>query len=396
MINQGPYSPFHHDGVRVLHSTVAWLKLTESWIYWLVKSLPRTITFGVVCERIMNAEEFHVPGIRALQDEPVLQRMFDKIMRRIGARDYLRFQVRVAKEFSANVLHSHFGHVGWSNIGVARDACVKHVVSFYGTDVSRLPVVKPEWRSRYKLLFSTADLIICEGEKLSEQLQTLGCPLEKIKIHHLGVPVSDIVFTPRSFDPGGILKVLAAATFLEKKGIPDAIHALGKLKRTGVEIALTIAGDSTQEGRSIREKQRILSALNDAGLSRHVQMLGYLPHHVLIREAYNNHIFLSPSRTASDGDNEGGAPVTIIEMSATGLPIVSTRHCDIPSIVHNGETGLLADEGDIDGLCGHLAALARNPEEITRMGKEGRRLSEREFDSTRLGLQLSEIYRGIL
>ncbi len=73
--------------------------------------------------------------------------------------------------------------------------------------------------------------------------------------------------------------------------------------------------------------------------------MGYQPHSTLFAEAYRHHIFLSPSVTASTGDTEGGAPVSLIEMAATGMLIVSTTHCDIPEVIKHGVTGLLAPNG---------------------------------------------------
>ena len=73
-----------------------------------------------------------------------------------------------------------------------------------------------------------------------------------------------------------------------------------------------------------------------------MRLLGYVSRETLREEAYEHDVFLAPSVTASNGDTEGGAPVAIIEMSASGMPIVSTNHCDIPSVVLDGVTGLLA------------------------------------------------------
>ena len=53
-------------------------------------------------------------------------------------------------------------------------------------------------------------------------------------------------------------------------------------------------------------------------------------------------------------------------------------------------------EGDVGGLFGHLATLARNPDLITSMGGAGRDLVERKFDASKLGLKLAAIYGGIL
>jgi len=46
-----------------------------------------------------------------------------------------------------------------------------------------------------------------------------------------------------------------------------------------------------------------------------------------------------------DGDCEGGAPVSLIEASASGIPVVSTVPCDIPQEVKDGLTGRLLPEG---------------------------------------------------
>ena len=60
-----------------------------------------------------------------------------------------------------------------------------------------------------------------------------------------------------------------------------------------------------------------------------------------------------------------------MELMATGIPVVGTRHCDIPHLVDDGVTGLLADEGDVEGLGSALAKLAEEPERAAQMGRKG-------------------------
>lgn len=381
---------------NVLHCTVSWLKHTENWLYREILSLPGSVTSYVVCERLLNSESYPFPRLRNLQDESIRCIIPDKALRRLGIRDHLEFTVRVGRQSAARILHSHFGHVGWANIGAARKARMRHVVSFYGTDVSRLPRIEPKWVSRYRDLFSSADLVLCEGSHMAASLEALGCPTSKLRLNRLGVPVTDIVPSQRGLADGEKFKILLSATFVEKKGLPDAIAALGLLKRTGVEFALTLVGDATREYRSQREKFKIMEALRVNDLIAQTRLLGFIPRSLLLKEAYGHHVFLSPSRTASDGDTEGGAPVTLIEMSATGMPIVSTRHCDIPSVVLDGVTGLLSDEGDIEDLCAHLRTLALSPELLRQLGAAGRTFVERELDSSRLGVALARIYQTII
>jgi colanic acid/amylovoran biosynthesis glycosyltransferase len=113
-------------------------------------------------------------------------------------------------------------------------------------------------------------------------------------------------------------------------------------------------------------------------------------------EARRHHLFISPSVVASDGDTEGGAPVSLIEMSATGLMIVSTTHCDIPSVIIDGKTGLLAAERDVDGLVERLRWIVANPSRWEEMRAAGRAHVEAEFDARRQGERLASVYRDVV
>lgn len=64
----------------------------------------------------------------------------------------------------------------------------------------------------------------------SARLADLGCPREKIALQRLGVDVDSTPFKPRQWRPEQALKVLIAASFREKKGIPDALAALAQVR----------------------------------------------------------------------------------------------------------------------------------------------------------------------
>jgi len=58
---------------------------------------------------------------------------------------------------------------------------------------------------------------------LAESILKLGCPPDKVKVHHLGVEVEKIHYKPRRWSTGTPLRVLIASSFREKKGIPIAL-----------------------------------------------------------------------------------------------------------------------------------------------------------------------------
>ena len=73
-------------------------------------------------------------------------------------------------------------------------------------------------------------------------------------------------------------------------------------------------------------------------------------------------MLIHPSRTAVDGDSEGGAPTILLEAQAIGTPIVTTRHADIPHVAPEGPGVFLCREHDVEALGDALVAA------ITRRG----------------------------
>lgn len=398
-------APTEDEPVRVAHYTREWLPQTQTWLYNQVRYLPASVEPHVVCERTENLDQFDIPNLHSLADTSSWQYYREVGLHLLGVRPYYEFTIDQVEACKAQILHTHFGDYSWQNLEVSRRTGVKHVVTFYGNDVTSYPRQDEKWVRRYRELFDHVEAILCEGPHMAQSVVDLGCPPQKVYVHHLGVPVADIRFEERNRKPGDPLRVLIAASFREKKGIPYAMEALGRLQEE-MPIEVTVIGGvaevpligpfSKSVSGSEAEKQRIMEAVKQWDLADSVRFLGYQPHEVLMAEAYDHHIFLQPSVTAANGDGEGGAPVTLIEMSAAGMPIVSTRHCDIPSVVKHEESGLLAPERDPDALVEHLRWLAENPDRWGDMGRAGRAHVEAEYNAPIQGERLAERYREIL
>ena len=382
--------------IKTIHSFPTWLPQTQTWMYNQVKQLQQLgVETHVGCERTENLEQFAVANIHNLENEPCYRQIWDKGLRKLRIRRHLNHLVDTGRKTDAKIIHSHFGNVGWANLGAVRRLKVKHVVTFYGLDVNKLPIQHPVWRRRYKQLFVEVDRVLCEGSHMARCVVELGCPEHKVKVQHLGVDVENIHFQPRQWHSDEPLRVLIAASFREKKGIPYAIEALGIVARE-LPVQLTIIGDAGQEPESQQEKVRILAALENSGLKDNTRLLGFQAHQTMLQEAYANHLFLQPSITAQDGDTEGGAPVAIIEMLASGMPVVATTHCDIPEVVGSAFAHLLAPERDAVGLAKLIQTLLNEPDSWSSLLQEGRRHIESEYHQRRQAESLTEHYNEIL
>lgn len=377
--------------LKVIHFSPVWLEMTQTWCYSQIKHLPESIQNHVVCRSTRNLDQFRHEPIHCLKSENYPLYLFSKLMWSLGVKDYNAYMKQKVKEIRPDVIHSHFGNNGWMNLKIAKESGIPHVVSFYGQDLSMLPKKNPIWLKRYRDLFEADNaLFLCEGGHMRRCLIDMGCPPDKVKLHRLGVAVDQIAFKPRQWRKGETLKVLIAGSFREKKGIPYALKALAELKDS-LPLQITIIGDAGD----MAEKQAILQVIEQGGLKEMTRMLGYQPHSVMFEEAYRHHLFLSPSVTAESGDTEGGCPVSIIDMAASGMPIVSSFHCDIPELILQGETGWLAEERDVSGIVSAIRLWTSNSEWSVMLSK-GRSHIEQNYEINQQSDNLAKHYREIL
>jgi len=76
----------------------------------------------------------------------------------------------------------------------------------------------------------------------------------------------------------------------------------------------------------------------------------------MLREA---RAFVIHSIRTSYGDMEGTC-IAAVEASATGIPVIATRHSGLMDVVEDGVTGLLVNERDIDGMSENMIRVAED------------------------------------
>lgn len=286
------------------------------------------------------------------------------------------------------LLHAHLGWEGARTVHLRRRLGIPHITSFYGRDASMLPR-KAYWRTLYRRLFAQGDLFIAEGGFMAKTLERIGCPPEKVRVVHLGVDPSRIPFRERRPDPDGSVTALLAASFREKKGIVYALEALASVAERYPALRLRVIGDGPLRG----EIERRIEALR---LGQRVTLLGYRNYPDYLSEMERAQLLLCPSVTAADGDCEGGAPVCLLDAQAAGLPVVATRHCDIPEVTVPDRSAYLAPERDSAGLAAALDRLLSDPASWASMGRAGRDHVEREFSAPRQADAMADVYEHVL
>lgn len=287
------------------------------------------------------------------------------------------------KEF--DVLHAHFGTVALRTRFARFRWPVPFVASFYGFDCSAFP--RAEGAGVYDPLFAAADRVTVLSGQMRQRVRDLGCPDDLIREHHIGVDLEAFAFRERGTDVGGRpVRLLTVARLVEKKGVEYALRALAVLPNDNLRY--TILGDGPLRA----ELEALATSLQIAG---RVEFRGSADQATVRREMDAADLFLLPSVTASNGDQEG-TPTVLMEAGAVGLPVVSTLHAGIPEVVLDGVTGRLVAERDPAALAEALGGLLDAPEDWAAMGRAARDHIARHYDRSKLVGRLEDLYRELV
>jgi colanic acid/amylovoran biosynthesis glycosyltransferase len=369
------------------HVVAEYLPRSATFIYTLLR-FQRGFRPVVLAGRTANLAEFPIASVVELSppEAPAPRRIARRLTAHAaGCRttDAHRIWSEAAR-LRCVCLHAHFGPVGYECLTARRRLDVPLVTTFYGRDLS-LPVGDRRWQRRYARLFAEGTGFVCEGPAMARRLGELGCPMEKVRVIRIGVDLADFPFTPRT--RGRPLVLLQAARFVEKKGIDLSIRAFAAARREFGESELWLVGDGP-------ERARLETLVSSLGLTGAVRFLGMVSHARWREVMRKAHIGIQPSRTAQDGDTEGGAPTVLLEMQAAGMPVVATRHADIPWVVPEPER--LAPEEDVDALARELVELAgASDAEWRGRAERGRAHVEREHGAQAVAERHERIYREL-
>ena len=286
-----------------------------------------------------------------------------------------------------DIIHSHFGNNGEIGVYLRKGGFDgKLVTSFYGYDLSTF--IKYNGENVYKNLFSSGDLFLPICSYFRDKLINLSCDPHKIRLHQIGIDLDKYKFLERSLDEGDIVNIVTAGRLIEKKGYIYSIKALKELSLKKRNFLYTIIGDGPLH-------RMLIQLVDDLGLRRYVKFAGSVDQDELLEYYRRSHIFLLPSITAENGEEEG-TPTVLLEAQAVGLPVVSTFHSGIPEIVIHKESGYLSEEKDIAGLSKYLDILIEDQVLRKKMGQSGRSFVEKKYNIIKLSSKLADIYKELI
>ncbi len=288
---------------------------------------------------------------------------------------------------NAQLLHIFFGHIAVHLLPLIRAWSKPSVASFHGADVL-VDMEKPAYREATREMLGAVTRVFARTASLKRAVVELGCDENKVDIVRTGIPLDEFPFREREFPSDGRWRFLQASRLVQKKGIATTLHAFTAFLIHYPDATLTIAG----EGPMLVELQQLTRKLK---INNQVVLPGFVSQEKLREIYYTSHIFLHPSETGSDGNQEG-IPNSMLEAMATGLPVFATEHGGIPEAIENGVSGILVPERDYEALSRSLLDAAKDFGLLKRLAQNGANVVAEKFDQRNQIRRLEEIYLGMI
>ena len=292
--------------------------------------------------------------------------------------------LRVLSETRSRLLHIYFGQIAVHLLPLIRTWENPSIVSFHGADVM-VDMNKPAYREATLQMLEAVKLVLVRSESLRRALADLGCDPEKIEVQRTGIPLGEFPFRERCLSRKTVeWRFVQAGRLIEKKGLPITLRAFSIFLQQHPNATLTIAG----EGPLLAELQDLAREL---GIAERVSFTGFISQEQLREIYYRSHIFVHPSQTGHDGNQEG-IPNSMLEAMATGLPVFATEHGGIPEAIENSVSGVLVPERDDEALARALLNAAQDPSFLSRIARAGAEAVRKNFDLSTQAERLEEIY----
>jgi colanic acid/amylovoran biosynthesis glycosyltransferase len=247
-------------------------------------------------------------------------------------------------------------------------ANVQLIGHFHGFDAYEYKTIDA-YKSRYKRMSEITKRIVVVSEDMKQQALLWGIEEDKIVNNPYGVELNKFKACKPHENESIIISV---GRFTGKKAPDLVIKAFHLVLKKHPKAKLQMVGNG-----ELFEEAKLL--IKELGLESQITLHGVKSPDEISELLSRAKIFVQHSLRPPNGDSEG-TPNTVLEASATGLPIVSTQHAGIKEAVVHGVTGFLVPERDIEGMAEYICTLLDDVAMQERFGMAARQHMEKNYN----------------
>jgi glycosyltransferase involved in cell wall biosynthesis len=205
-------------------------------------------------------------------------------------------------------------------------------------------------------------------------------PRERLRHIGNGIKLERFPGSRREAEAGEPLTITCIARLEPVKNHRMLFESARRLKERGHRFRILAVGDGALRS----EYEALCTRLN---IRDSVQFLGY-------REDIPE--LLAETDISVLTSVKEGIPRALLESMAMGIPVVATRVNGNREVVQDGETGLMVELDDDQGLTEALERLMTDPGLRRAIGSRSREVAFRDYDESSIAEAILTVYRGLL
>lgn len=287
---------------------------------------------------------------------------FLKVVRALGKRsDTFVEEQLISKSLKRNkidVVLVEYGHHANHLLPIIKKTGLPMVVHFHGYDATVKELIKKQ--KSYTALFAYASKVIAVSRDMEQKLLDLGCPEDKLCYNANAAQPEFLDILPTFAKK----QFVFIGRFKGKKAPYYTILAFKEVLQKHPDAKLLMAGNGVLH-------EVCENMVNYFGLRNNVELLGVISPEECCKLMESSLAYVQHSITTKDGDMEG-MPISILEASSAGLPVIATAHAGIKDVIVHEETGLLCDEHDVKKMEQHMLRLLEDPVFAQKLGMAGK------------------------
>lgn len=302
--------------------------------------------------------------------------------------------VEVTKFIGLDLIHAHYAIPHATSAYLAREILksednnsnqIKFITTLHGTDIT-LTGLEPSFLPTMKFSIEKSDGVTAVSKFLKDKTQQQYKINKDIEVIPNFIDINKYKREEdekakcfkKNFAPNNEKILIHTSNFRPLKRVQDVIRIFNEVKKK-VESKLILVGDGPERG----ECERLSREL---GIFEEIKFMG--KQDALVELLSVADIFIIPSQSESFG-------LSALEAMSCGVPVISSSVGGLPELNHHGETGYIAEIGDVERMSKYIIELLTNEKRYELFSRNARKRAE-EFSEENIVPMYEKFYEKIL
>ncbi len=293
--------------------------------------------------------------------------------------------VEVAKFEKLDILHVHYAVPHAISAFLAKQIIgnsIKIITTLHGTDIT-LVGLEPSFLHMMKFIIEQSDGVTAVSQFLKDKTITNFKIDKDIEVIHnfINPEIFKRTDNPelrKSIAPNNEKIITHTSNFRPVKRVPDVIKTFSEILKK-VNAKLILIGDGPD-----RSACELLC--RELNICEHVKFFGKQTDIIPILSISD--LFLIPSQSESFG-------LAALEAMACEVPVISSNVGGLPELQIHGETGYIAEIGDVDRMAKYCIDLLTNDTKLKRFSSAARNRAVSAFNEDNIVIEYEMYYKKI-